>query len=145
MRGHEPEDRQDETRLAALDANRHLTLVAPGKPGAVGARDLHPDVRPGVARPYEEHAARLQLGWIAIRAGVHLHDARVELGGEVGHCGRPVEPRRDYDVVALEAVIAAADDVAVAVLAQPIHLHPHSHRKLEARGGGLEAVGGLAR
>jgi len=76
---------------------------------------------------------------------MHLHDARIELGGKAGHRRGPVEPGRDDHVAGLEPALAALDDVAVAVLRQPVDRHPGSHRKLEARRIGLEVVGRLSR
>ena len=109
------------------------------------ARDLHADVCTGVARADEQHAAGLQLRRIAIGTGVHLDDARVELFGEVRHYGRPVETRRNHDVLGLEAMLAAQHGIAFALLGESIHRHSSPHRQIEPGSVGLEIVGRLAR
>ena len=51
----------------------------------MGLRHFHTDVRAGIPGADEENAAGTQLGRIPVFAGVHLHDAGVELGCELGH------------------------------------------------------------
>src|SRR5205823_1640548 len=115
------------------------------EPGSVSLGHLHRDIGSRVSGPDQENASGTELGGIAVFAGVHLHDPRVELGSEGGDRRRPVEAGGHDHVLGLVPVLAAFDDVAVAVLGEPVDGHPGTNRKLEARRIGLEVVGGLAR
>src|SRR5262249_28938484 len=106
VREDELEDRVHKTRPASLDPDGDLALVPAGEPRAVGRRHIHCDVRPGIPGADEKNAARLELRRIAVSARVHLHDARIELGRELWHRGRPVDPGCDDDVLRLEPPIA---------------------------------------
>ena len=116
VRADEPEERRDDVCRPALDVDRNVALVRPESHVRWLAAQLHRDVGARVAGADEEDVALAQLGRLAVLARVHLHDARVELGGEVGDVRRAVEPGRDDDVIGLEAPFARTDDVAVAVL-----------------------------
>ena len=75
---------------------------------------------------------------------MHLHDARIQFGGKVGHGWRAVEACRHDHAVGVEPALSALHHEPIAALCQAVHGHSGSHRQIESRRVGLEVVGGFA-
>ena len=74
---------------------------------------------------------------------MELHDAGVELVGEVRHVRRLIAAGGYHDVVRLEPVIICDDDESVGILGDRFDLQTPSHRKIKSGGVRLEVVGHL--
>ena len=122
-------DRQgDVSRLLAGDRRRTLL------------RELHRDLGARVPDAHEQHGAVGQLRGIPVLVRVHLHDRRVEIGGERRHL-RLLEVRhRDDDVVGLERAVTGRHDEPIAATGEAVDPRAGAHRQVEALGVGLEVV-----
>lgn len=106
------------------------------------AGGLERNLGAGVARADHQDAAVAQLRRAVVVAGVQLHDARVEQGGERGDRRDLVGAGRDHHVIGLEAAAGCGNQVgAVAVAGDPVHGHAGPDRQVEAGRGGIQVVG----
>ena len=88
-RGDEPEDRQQRHAPCGSRCEPGCGPCPAREPRPVAAAHFHRDVGSRVAGADEENVALAQLGRLAVLAGVHLHDARIELGAKSGTVGLP--------------------------------------------------------
>ena len=115
---------------ASLPAIRRRTLL----------RQLHRDLRSRVPDTDEEHRAVGELRRVPVLVRVHLHDRRIEIGGERRHL-RLLEVRhRDDDVVGLECAVTGSHDEPIAAPGQAVDPRVGADRQAEALGVGLEVV-----
>ena len=118
----------DGSRLFAGDRRR--TLLG----------ELHRDLRSRVPDAHEKHGAVGELRGVPVLVRVHLHDRRVEIGGERRHL-RLLEVRhRDDDVVGLERAVTGGHDEPVAATGEAVDSRTGAHRQVEVLGVRLEVV-----
>ena len=138
----EEQDREEGVHRAGLEPGRDRAAVATGEDGRVGGCHLEGDVRPGVARPDDEHRAGVQLPGPAVLARVELEDRRVELCGDGRDVGGAAERARGDDhVVAEVAAAVGREDVAAPGAAEALHPGVQHDRHVEPAGVVLQ-VGG---
>ena len=143
VRRHEPHHGQQEPVGKAAGAGGLLTGVAPREPSLVVPRELDGDLGPGVPGAHHKNPARLELGRIAVLAGVQLNDVGVEIGTQSRHSRGAIGAGGHDHVVRIEAVLARHRLQDVAAASKPFDLDAGPNRQLEPRRIGLQVVGGL--
>ena len=139
----EPQEREDERREAAVDVERELARVRSGEERREpGLRELVRDVPAGVRGADDEHRAVAELLGPAVVGGVEQSDRGVELAGE-GRRHRMLvleDPRREDDVVRLEAPVAGRNDVSTVVAVEAVGPDAVHDGEREALGVRLEVL-----
>jgi hypothetical protein len=97
----------------------------------VFAGHLEGDLGARVRGADDEDAAVLKLRSRPVLAGMQLHDARIELGGEGGHPWSLVRARRHDDAVGGEPAIPRRDRVVASLPREAVHAHTGPDRELE--------------
>src|SRR5262249_28186606 len=97
----EPEDEahQEQASRQPVDPERHVPGVTTRHPGRMLARQLNRDLAARVAGTNEEHAARLQLLWIAVLARMQLENVWAQLPCKRGYAWNLIARHRDHDVI----------------------------------------------
>src|SRR5262249_28211244 len=130
----EPEDEahQEQAGRQPVDPERHVTRVTTRHPGRTLARHLNRDLGARVAGANEEHAARLQLLWIAVLARMQLENVRAQLRCERGYARNLIARHRDDDMVGFEPMDAGFDQIPTADARQPIDADAAANGQLKA-------------
>ncbi len=143
VRDQEPDHRHEQPIPPASGAEGLLARVPSRQPGPVTSGHLQGDLSPRVGGADDEDAALPQLGRIPVFAGMQLHEARIELGGEGGKPGALVRARCHDDLVGLEPAVPSRHDVPVPLPGEPVHANAGSNREIESGRVGLQVVGDL--
>ena len=117
--------------------------MPPGQQHPVRLRQVHRDVRAGVAGTDDENVAGAKLARVVVLRRVHRRDARVQVAGEIRDHRHPVEAGGHDDVIRLKPFARGLGDVGLAVVPQPFDGDARADREVEPVGVRLEVVGEL--
>src|SRR5919107_1476802 len=140
----EPHHGEDEPRRSGSVTDGELSRGFARQVRGMRPGHLEGDLRSRVARANHQNGAFLELRWVAVLAGMELHDARMELTGEGGDLRYLVGARRDDHVFRFETAVAGCNYEPISLPGESVHLDAGSNGELESSRVGLEIICHLA-